>query len=65
MMNNKYKIKKIKKVLYTKIKKMLFLVVMGSIGLSQPKEKMNINGYTMNWDGWEIDGIHVPPTLDV
>ncbi|SVB78151.1 uncharacterized protein METZ01_LOCUS231005, partial [marine metagenome] len=29
------------------MKKVLFLVVMGSIGLSQPKEKMNINGYVL------------------
>jgi len=35
------------------MKKILFLVVMGSIGLSQPKEKMNINGYVLNKESGE------------
>lgn len=35
------------------MKKVLFLVVMGSIGLSQPKEKMNINGYVLDKESGE------------
>ena len=35
------------------MKKVLFLVVMGTIGLSQPKEKMNINGYVLDKESGE------------
>ncbi len=35
------------------MKKVLFLVVMGTIGFSQPKEKMNINGYVLDKESGE------------